>query len=259
MNQTKIIFFDIDGTLIEINKGSVSAKTLEALIRLKHNGIKICIATGRSPMLVPQIPGIGFDAFLTYNGSYCFDGDQAIFSNSLKREDVLSIIENAKSIGRPLSLATKNRLAANGADQDLIDYYGFGGLQVQIADDFDNVAQNEEIYQIMMGCRKAEYDTVMRHVKDAKITTWWDRAIDIIPADSGKGTAVAKVIDYFHLTKEEAMAFGDGNNDIEMLQAVGHGVAMQNGSSELKAIADAVCDDVANDGIYSYCKFCGII
>ena len=59
-----------------------------------------------------------------------------------------------------------------------------------------------------------------------------------------------KILDYYQLTKEEAMAFGDGNNDIEMLEAVGRGVAMKNASLELKSIADDICDDVANDGIY---------
>ena len=48
-------------------------------------------------------------------------------------------------------------------------------------------------------------------------------------------------------------------DDIEMLEAVGRGVAMKNASLELKSIADDICDDVANDGIYSYCKAIGLI
>ena len=55
------------------------------------------------------------------------------------------------------------------------------------------------------------------------------------------------------------MAFGDGNNDIEMLKSVGHGVAMANASEEVKAIADDVCGDVAEDGIYYYCLEHGMI
>ena len=55
-------------------------------------------------------------------------------------------------------------------------------------------------------------------------------------------------------TKEEAMAFGDGNNDLEMLKAVGHAVAMRNASKELKEVADVICGDVSEDGIYTYCK-----
>ena len=61
------------------------------------------------------------------------------------------------------------------------------------------------------------------------------------------------------LTPEDAMAFGDGNNDIEMFQAVGHSVAMGNASADLKAIASEVCGTCAEDGIYHYCKENGLI
>lgn len=50
MNSIKIIFFDIDGTLIDMRTKRISEKMLETLIRLKENGIILCIATGRSPI-----------------------------------------------------------------------------------------------------------------------------------------------------------------------------------------------------------------
>ena len=86
MSDIKIIFFDIDGTLIDMKKKQISKKVLETLVKLKNNGIKICIATGRSPMQVPHFPNVEFDAFLTYNGSYCFNKYQDIFSNPLKKK-----------------------------------------------------------------------------------------------------------------------------------------------------------------------------
>ena len=52
---------------------------------------------------------------------------------------------------------------------------------------------------------------------------------------------------------------GDGNNDIEILQAVGTGIAMANASEQLKAVADQVCGHVAQDGIYHYCLEQGLI
>lgn len=259
MMNIKIIFFDIDGTLIDMKKKIISEKVLETLLKLKNNGIKICIATGRSPMQVPHFPNIEFDTFLTYNGSYCFNRHKTIFSTPLMREDVYTIIQNAKRINRPLSLATKSKLAANGEDEDLREYYGFGGLDLKVSSNFDDIAQSEDIFQIMMGCRPKDYPDIMRNVKKARITAWWERAVDIIPVDGGKGMAVSKILEYYHLSKEEAMAFGDGNNDIEMLQSVGAGIAMQNASPELKNIADDICGDVAQDGIYYYCKKHGLI
>ena len=64
---------------------------------------------------------------------------------------------------------------------------------------------------------------------------------------------------YYGLDKSEAIAFGDGNNDIEMLEAVGWGLAMANASDELKAIADEVIGHVAEEGIYQYCLENGLL
>ncbi len=80
---------------------------------------------------------------------------------------------------------------ANGKDADLDAYDRIGGQELMVADDFDAVADNEEVYQILLGCRKADYADVMKDVKEAQITAWWDRAVDIIPASGGKGTAIA--------------------------------------------------------------------
>ena len=66
-------------------------------------------------------------------------------------------------------------------------------------------------------------------------------------------------MEHYHIDRSEAVAFGDGNNDLEMLKAVGHGIAMGNASDELKEIAEEVCGHVAEDGIYYYCKEHGMI
>lgn len=253
MNPVKIIFFDIDGTLIDMKKKRISPKMLETLKRLQEKNILIAMATGRSPMILPTFEGVKFDVFLSYNGSYCFNNEKTIFSNSIPNEDIQTIIKNASRIGRPLSLATKNRLASNGKDEDLIEYYSFGGAQIEIADDFEEIAKREEIFQVLLGCRKEEYSSLMRGVQQAKIAAWWNRAVDIIPKIGGKGLGIQKVLDYYQIDRAEAMAFGDGNNDIEMLKAVGTGIAMKNASEQLKEIADEICGEVAEDGIYYYC------
>ena len=258
MNQIKIIFFDIDGTLVDMQTKRIAAKTTEALRRLKDNGIKICIATGRSPISLPKFDGVDFDAYLTFNGSYCYDLSGTIFSNPICTEDVQRIIRNAAGIGRPVSVATKDRLAANGTDDDLAEYYSFAHQVLTVAEDFEAVCQ-QEIYQVMLGCRETDYPAILDGVQGAKITAWWDRAVDIIPASGGKGMGIQKILDYYHLDRTEAMAFGDGNNDIEMLEAVGIGVAMENASPGLKAVADDICGHVAQDGVYHYCLEHGLV
>lgn len=259
MDQIKIIFFDIDGTLIDINSRKISQKMLETLIRLKERNYILCLSTGRAPMTVPRFEGWEPDVFLTFNGSYCYNRQQVIYKNPLSASDAKKIVENAASINRPVSAATPDKLAANGKDEDLVNYFSLAKLKVDVSDRFDDMIENEEVYQIMSGGLESEYPAFLKGVQNAKIAAWWDRAVDIIPADSGKGVGIEKVLAYYHLKKSEALAFGDGNNDIEMLQAVGVGVAMGNASDELKAVADDICGHVVDEGIYHYCARHGLI
>ena len=148
-------------------------------------------------------------------------------------------------------LATRNSLSANGND-DLKTYFGFSKVYYQIVDDINAINEQEAVYQIMIPARKEEYPTIIQDVKAAKIMAWWYRAVVIIPKDGGKGPAIKAMLAYYGFSKDEAMAFGDGNNDIAMLKTVGHGIAMKNASQELKDIAKHICDDVINDGIYHF-------
>lgn len=258
MEQIKIAFFDVDGTLVDMKKKKISPKTVETLQRLRRRGILICMATGRTPVTVPKFDGVEFDAYLTFNGSLCYNSTDVMFSNAIPSEDVQKLISNAAAMGRPVSIATKDRLAANGYDDDLAEYYSFAGIPLEVTDDFNAVAR-QEVYQVMLGCRASDHPALLRGVRGARITGWWDRAVDVIPANCSKGRGIEKILEYYGIRKEEAIAFGDGNNDLEMLQAVGIGVAMENGSPQLKAVASEECGHVADDGIYYYCLRNGLI
>ncbi len=258
MSLIEIIFFDIDGTLIDMQKKQISEKMLETLRRLREKGILICLASGRSPVSLPKFDGVEFDAYITFNGSLCYTNQGVVFSNPISTDDVQTLIQNAAALDRPISIATRDRLAANGTDADLAEYYSFAHLELTVAEDFEKVAC-QEVYQVMLGCREYEYPAILKGVSGARITAWWDRAVDIIPVDGGKGIGIQKILEHYHLAKAEALAFGDGNNDIEMLQSVGTGVAMENASERLKVIADDICGHVAEDGIYYYCIRHGLI
>jgi len=253
MKDIKIAFFDIDGTIVDMNTKVISKKMKETLIRLKENGIMIGIATGRPAMNIPHFDFVEFDVYLTFNGSYCFNQKEVIFKQPIPIEDVQKIIENGKRIGRPAVLASLDRMGANGKDDpDLIEYFGVTAHPIVVIEDFDEFSR-EEIYQIMMGGRVEEYDQILAGAEGAEITAWWDRAVDIIPFNCGKGTGIERILAYYGLSKEEAIAFGDGSNDIEMLKTVGTGIAMGNATEDVKEIADDICGTVMEDGIYKYC------
>lgn len=252
MNKIKIAFFDIDGTLLKFGALNLSENTLKVLKKLKENGIIICISTGRTPTCIPNFEGIEFDCFITFNGSYCFNKKDDIFSNPLDNNEIATIIENANRINKPVSIATKDLIISNGKDKDLIEYYSFSHTPLIVSDEFDKYSKSD-VYQLMISATKDDYEKLIKNTKHTKIAAWWDKAVDVIPANGGKGIGVNKVLEYYHINKDEAIAFGDGDNDIEMLEAVKYGIAMGNGSNTLKNIAYDVCGSVENDGIYNYC------
>ena len=252
MTPVKIIFFDIDGTLLNPQTGCVSEKTVLTLSRLHKRGIRICISTDRAPSEVPDFGSLKFDAYCTYNGSLCYTDSEVLHSNPIAPEDVAQVLENAAGIGRPVSVAGRDRLAANGLDPDLADYYRLANLELTVAPDFDDACR-EDVYQILIGCRQTDHAALVKRTNGVKIAVSWDRAVDVIPANSGKGTAIARVLSHFGLDASQSMAFGDSLNDLEMLRTVGVGVAMGNAKPQLKAIADDVCGAVSEDGIYHYC------
>ena len=209
-------------------------------------------------MTVPKFEGVAFDAYLTFNGAYCYDAQGTILSRTIPGQDVERLIRNAAELHRSVCVSTDQELGANGWERNLADYFAIGNLVLESSPDFDRLAAGP-VYQIMVGTPKEEYASLMRGITGAQIAAWWDRAVDVIPAAAGKGVGVQAVLDHYGLTADQAIAFGDGNNDLEMLQVVGTGVAMGNASQDLKAVATCVCPSCAQDGIYRYCKEQGLI
>ena len=253
MDKVKIAFFDIDGTLLELGKTEITAKTRKALYALKQNGIKIGIATGRAFATIPVFDGIVFDAVLAFNGSFCVADNQIVAKYPIPKDDVQKIIENAKRMGRPVSIATAEDIVANGSDKDLEDYYAIAHHKVNVSEKFAEYVKTD-VFQIMLGCNLEERKYILEGTKNTKLAAWWDRAVDIIPKDGGKGTAIEQVLSHYKFSKEKAIAFGDGENDIEMLLSVGKGIAMGNAAEKVKAIANDICGSVTEDGIYHYLK-----
>lgn len=117
----------------------------------------------------------------------------------------------------------------------------------------------EEIYQMMVATTEDQDELILKNTTTLKVARWWNRACDIIPCNGGKDIGIQKILNYFNFNKEEAMAFGDGGNDISMLKYVGTGVAMGNAKDNVKAIADYITDSVQEDGIVSALKHFEII
>lgn len=81
----------------------------------------------------------------------------------------------------------------------------------------------------------------------------------MIPEEGGKGTGIVATFERYGIAPEEAIAFGDGENDLTMFDECGCSVAMGNAWDLVRERADYVTDDMDNDGIWNACKHFGLI
>lgn len=117
----------------------------------------------------------------------------------------------------------------------------------------------EDIYQFIAYITREEEKDILEKIPGCKLTRWYEGGVDIIPKDSGKIVGIQKILEIYGLKREEIIAFGDGDNDADMLEFAGIGVAMGNAVEITKKAADYVTDHIDEDGVWNALKHFEII
>lgn len=256
------IFFDIDGTLVSFRTHEIPQSTRKALKVLRNKGIKLFIATGRPETLMKEAIGdLEFDGFIILNGAHCFTADhRLIHKTQIPADDIERLIKYYHE-------HPENPFVFVHDDQWFITHINEAVNQVTelIQIELPPVypvehARGKEIIQ-MMGYFGKEADEeifgkVLLHCEPMR---WNPLFTDIISRGTSKSQGIDHVLEYFHIPLENTLAFGDGGNDIPMLEHAGIGVAMGNAAPEVQAAADYVTTSVDEDGILNALKHFGIL
>ena len=254
----KICFFDIDGTLLNFGASTITQPVRSALRELQKRGIRIFIATGRTPLQLPSFEGLDFDGVLCFNGSYCYDREGTICSAPMDTDDVKQVVKNAGELGLPVLAATRRRMGSNFYNDFLEEYMQISHHSCNVLPDFEELLQ-EGVYQLMIGALPEQDAYLIRNTFHVKTARWWDRATDIIPRACGKAWGMEQILRHYEFSREESMAFGDGGNDLDMIRYAGTGVAMGNADPALLRCADYITDPCSQDGVYTALKHIGLI
>lgn len=244
----KAVFFDVDGTLVSHTKRNVPESTKLVMEKLKEKGIKRVLATGRHMSEISMLPieNMEFDAYIMLNGQLCLDSTgNVILENPITGFDKEYFIKifNEKSV--PIMFVEKDEM-----------YINFINESVEIAQDaistplpdVKNYTGNE-IYQVILYADEETENRISKNLVGSKITRWNEYALDVISYSGGKESGIKEYLKLNNIKREETMAFGDGENDIDMLKLVGIGVAMGNAESCVKESADYITNSVDDDGI----------
>jgi Cof subfamily protein (haloacid dehalogenase superfamily) len=249
----KIVFFDIDGTLLDHDK-NLPLSTKRALEELKNNGVFVAIATGRAPFMFESLRSeLGIDSFVSFNGQYVVFENQVIYQNPLDTDEIEKFLKETKKNDHPLVFLTEKTMKATVEHHSYIEE-SLGTLKFPHPESDPHFYENRNIYQSLLFCEEEKEQYYRKEYPSFSFVRWHPYSVDVLPFGGSKAEGIKKMIERLNFELEDVYAFGDGLNDIEMLKAVGTGVAMGNGAPEAKENANLITSDVDNNGIWNGLK-----
>lgn len=262
MKAIKAVFFDIDGTLVSFETHKIPQSTIDAITLAKSRGVKVFIATGRPVAIINNIDVIAHlvDGYITFNGAYCFVGDEDISVTPIPKADVQAMVADATQRNYALLVCGKREVAMHNYKPIFTEIFveGLGVSNV----DLDKSATDlldAPVLQLTPFFTAEDEAKIMPEMPHSVSARWHLAFTDITIEGADKGNALRKVADYLGLDIAECAAFGDGGNDLTILKAAGVGIAMGNAVDEVKAVADYVTTSVDEDGIKNAMEHLGII
>lgn len=275
----KLIFLDIDGTLVDY-QNRLPGSAVQAVRQARANGHRVYVCTGRSKAEMQQrLWDIGLDGMIGGNGSYVEDHGEVLLHQTLTREQCSNVVDWLYSRGLEFYLESNNGLFASERLEEagrpaFLQYARMKGeedaAKAMIRELFSGMTFGAELYRddvnkisFVLSSYQDHLDSV-KEFPDLQARTWGGKGEEALFGDLGiretdKGIAVQALLSHLHADISDTIAFGDASVDIPMLQACGFGVAMGNGGAEIRAAADYVTDDVEADGVWKAFCHLGLI
>lgn len=235
----KLIASDLDGTLLYGRENSVSEEMFELIREMKRQGILFAAASGRQYANLKKLfaPVWKDMAFICENGAVVFYEDRLIAQHVLPKEEWLAqVLMVDEDEGTQVILSSPYTTYVRPKTEQFVSDLIRLGNHVTVVKEWDEVTEPcVKVAWFEEGGaehRKEEWNGKIN--PPAKVVTSGAQWLDIIYPDSHKGVGILALQKYFGLQKEEIAAFGDNDNDMEMLQSVGYPIAMENGKEAIK-------------------------
>lgn len=254
MEDRKILFFDIDGTIICKNGEYIPESTIVALKKAQENGNIIIVNTGRTRSFIDKkIEDIGFDGYICGCGTYIELDNQILYSKTIDKErysDIITftrenqieaIFEGTKAIFMDFESQNENTQYRIKKFMDL-------GINIKPYDSEDLCF--DKFFATLEDRNNLDYIRKYLESRESLICTEISQNnIEVVPQGHSKASGMEVLLNHYNIGKENSFAFGDSYNDLDMFKYCPNSILMANGNKELTNMVNFVTREVENDGI----------
>jgi Cof subfamily protein (haloacid dehalogenase superfamily) len=250
-SMTNIYFFDIDNTLLDHRTKAIPRSAVEAIADLKRQGHTIVVATGRSyahsKIFADEVEP---DYVITQNGARILRKGQEVLSLPLARKALAALFEWIEAQGHGYGVNHGASGFVNRPAPCVLEALGSVAMPYQSDDRFYLREDAHQAWLFFDAQLDAQlFPEITRRYPDFDLVRWHQSAVDVMPHGVNKWTGCQWVLRETGYAPQQAIAFGDGLNDLEMLKNVGLGIAMDNGHPDLKVVAKRIAPALHLDGI----------
>ena len=260
------VFFDIDGTLWNYDN-YIPDSTREGIKKLRENGHLAFICSGRARAFIrnKDLLSLGFDGIVCACGCHVEIDNKVLFEKLIDYDLAEKTVELVRKYGIKPILEGPKHLYMDDSEFGHDDMFG-NVLRRDVGEDLLPIggdAYGKWVINKMSCATEIEADKRIecfdKLSEDYQIIQHDHNVCELVPAGHTKATGMLKACEILGIDPANTYAFGDSENDLDMLEAAGVGIAMGNGTDRAKAAADYVTDDFDKDGIYNGLKHFGLI
>ena len=261
----KLIFLDIDGTLTEPGTNVPPQSAVDAIRAARAAGNRVFLCTGRNyAMLAPLLP-YGFDGYVAGAGGYVVCADELLYDCPMTQEQSGRVLSLLKENGIYRTIEARDasycdagtaefmgRAAGNNSEAERWRRALEENLHIRPMEEY----AGQPIYKVTFVCERREQLDPIRAALDDEFNIVVQDVFsrnsvngEFINRKYDKGRGVRRIAEALGVPLADTVGFGDSMNDLEMIETVGTGVCMANGSEALKRVSGMVCPAVGEKGI----------
>lgn len=248
----KLYIFDIDGTILT-TEHKVLPSTKKAMELLKTHGGQVMLASARPPKAIEPIAcELGFDPFyISLNGALIVRDNKILYEDALDYQTTQDVIERAKWGGLSVNVYStwdwfiEEKNYWSRREGTIVGYQGTvcDLSKIEKSHKLLLIGEPDRVLQV-----QKELQAEVPNVSGSLSSPYY---LEVVAKDASKAQGLKIVGELLKVDMSEIVAFGDGENDLPMIEAAGFSVAMDNGHPVLKEKADLVTASNDEDGIWN--------